>query len=226
MGGTGIADDMTHRSQKAIPVESKFDSARRAMFAVISAKKVVMQKQYRFMALAAGLSAIPTGSAADAGIPVLVLAYQDWVMWLILPVIVLEAVILKVLNVPARVAIVGSVLANLASTVVGIPLAGLAFVLLSGGECSTLHATVTSVLARAAWLCPMPVWEANWAIPVALIGLLVLFFPISCLVEGVVFLIIFKNVKRRGITSAIVCCNAASYSLLLALPVLKLFLHK
>lgn len=138
---------------------------------------------------------------ADAGVPMIFLTFPAMVV-LLVPIILLEAWLLrKWLGLEIWPAIKSSTLANVASTVIGVPGAWavmLLFEIFFGASISHVPglerlvdkwqspiANVAGALLMSAWLGPS---EKNlyWMIPVAVLGLLIPTYFISVLIEALI----------------------------------------
>jgi hypothetical protein len=161
-------------------------------------------------------------SFIDIGVPMIFLAIPLMVVAL-LPIICLEAIALRYsLNISYKQAAKASILINLTSTFLGIPVSWLLLVLLQmlsgGGAAYGLRTPLEKFLAitwQAPWLIP---YESDlyWMIPAAGLFLLIPFFFASWYVEYIVAKWIVKEVAvkdlRRGVRNA----NLVSYALLAA----------
>jgi hypothetical protein len=140
------------------------------------------------VALALGVLA-PATAEANIGLPMVVLFLPP--MWLALvPIILLEAaVISRGKGIPFKTSVGGTALANVASTIVGVPL--LWFVLAtieliccgSARGLGTTWAKLYAVTVQAPWLIPYES-EFGWMIPAALCTLAVIFLVMSVAVEA------------------------------------------
>ena len=122
------------------------------------------------------------------------------VSWmLLLPVVALEAVVaLRSTGLGWKKCVLGSAIANAASTVLGIPLAwsllvGLEMLLTSDGGVAfglaSPGARILSVMVQAPWLIPYKSYESDldWMIPSAALVLLIPFFFVSVFTESWAF---------------------------------------
>lgn len=138
---------------------------------------------------------IPTLLLADAGLPMIVLTLPG-MLALLVPVVWIEASLCrKWLGLTTRAAVKSNLVANLASTLLGVPAAWFLtflFEFLIGGTISAIPsferwnsplARVIEVIFGSAWLSPD---EQNfyWMIPVATIALLIPTFLISIWIEA------------------------------------------
>jgi len=176
----------------------------------------------------------PNVAHADAGIPMLPVAYPVIVVFL-LPVIAIEAVYIRMrLRTDWGATIRATAKANLVTMLLGFPLAWLVFLFLeivlyaallfSGIENHihwTLGRSVTDflvVLTSAAWMGPV---EEKWAVPVAFVVLLIPSFVFSGYLES-------RLVSKSGLGYQRLCrravweANTLSYIFLATLGVLAL----
>jgi hypothetical protein len=134
---------------------------------------------------------------ADMGLPMIVLTWPAMAM-LLLPVIVIEGLLCKKwLGLPTWQAIKTNAISNLASTIIGIPVAWAAMLAIEFGtmglvgESSALqdwHSPIANViffLFSSAWLNP-DLGESAWVIPAATLVLLIPFFFASYWIEYLV----------------------------------------
>jgi hypothetical protein len=145
------------------------------------------------------LLCIPSVASANAGVPMIFLAMPALGLSII-PIIIIEAIFLsKKLELPISGAFKTTIISNLVSTIVGIPLTWLLLVLIQvlagGGGAFGLDTTlgkVLSVTLQAAWLIPYES-DLHWMIPVA--GLILL-FPFFFCILVVRILRVKENAKR------------------------------
>ena len=138
---------------------------------------------------------------ADAGVPMIFLTFPAMVV-LLVPIILLEAWLLrKWLGLEIWPAIKSSALANIASTIIGVPGAwavmfGLEFLLVTSlsrvpslerllDKSQSPVANVVGALLASAWLGPSDK-DLDWMIPVAALGLLIPTYFISVLIEALI----------------------------------------
>ncbi len=130
---------------------------------------------------------------ANVGVPLIsVLEAFGWLT--IIPVVIVEALVAKVLlRWTLVVALKWVSLANLASTLLGIPIAWffalVVSVLTGGGDWG--DGSILGVVRSPAWFGPGYIPDLSWAIPLALSVLLVPCYVMSCLVE-------FAFLRRAG----------------------------
>ena len=173
------------------------------------------------------LFALPSAAYADAGVPMLAIAWPGMGVAL-LPVIALEAfVLLRMLCLPARRAILVSAVANAVSTLLGIPMTWVALVAMqmltpggggTGPDIGTLTGKVFAVTVQAPWLIPYDS-ELYWMMPAAALVLLVPFFFASWGIEYLVARRMLRDIGPPAVNKAVFVANLISY-VLLALIVL------
>jgi len=167
----------------------------------------------------------PSCAFADVGVPLIAVTFPSMILALI-PIVILESLVLaRVLGYRFPRMIVPTLIANLASTLIGIPFAWLVQLII--GLCihgfvnvpsTSFWGKVFSVTVEAAWLTPYED-KLYWMIPTACIFSMIPAFFLSVLIEyGVIiklydettFLTTERDELKRGVTSA----NVASYGLL------------
>ena len=134
---------------------------------------------------------------ADAGVPMIVLTFPAMLM-LLIPIIVVEGLLCKKwLGLTTWEAIKTNALSNLASTIIGVPLAwaimlGLEFAAFGIVDRSDAirnwHSPIANVIwffLSSAWIGPPSAANA-WLIPSAILALLIPFFLVSYLIEYLV----------------------------------------
>ena len=173
----------------------------------------------------------PSMASANAGLPMIVLAWPGMGLMLI-PIIVLEVIALgRMLGIPRRRTILVVTVSNVVSTVVGIPITwailvalqffvsplilGLVFRGLGGGEIGSdsFLGRLIAVTFEAAWLVPRFEFR-RWMIPTAMLVLLVPFFFASCFVEYHVTRLMMRDFKAGVVKNAVRRANLVSYALL------------
>jgi hypothetical protein len=162
---------------------------------------------------------------ADAGVPMLVIELPLMALAL-LPVVLIEVVVVRrSVALPFRSALLDLGMANVASTLVGVPLAWAAMFVLeiatmlpTGGapppSADSPIATLASVALQAAWLPPYEAY-LYWMIPVAATILLIPCFLVSVPIERWVLIRRWPTVERPVVRSAVLWANVWSYALLL-----------
>jgi hypothetical protein len=165
---------------------------------------------------------------ADAGIPMLVVQWPLMIGALV-PIIVVESLLIRIwLPISFRDAITGTALANVVSTVVGVPLAWLAMFVI---ELVTmlpvaiaaqrwnwdLHAPLVQIIGfafSAAWIGTA---NAIWLVPLAAAVLLVPCFFISVWLERRICLQAWPGMDSAAVRRAVFRANLASYFILILL---------
>ncbi len=176
-----------------------------------------------------GLSA---PASANTGLPMIFVTFPGMIVAL-LPIILVESYVLsRQLAIPGRMAIKASSIANVATTVVGIPLTWLALVVIqlaTGGDQaygldSYLHKFL-AVTWQAPWLIP---YESDmyWMVPAATLTLLVPFFFVSWWIEYQVVRRTVVSSHPSGLSFAVRNANLASYGLLALVVTLKLLFFR
>ena len=161
---------------------------------------------------------------ANAGVPMI---FLQWVAMAaaLLPIILVETAVLwiTIRQRYTRLLAVTAV-ANLITTVVGVPIAWslscisemfLDLTLGSWGD-PAVHA-----ITHAAWLYPYE-YDLRWMVPLAFMVLLGPAFVISVLIEGLVARRMLADLPSREIWAAVLRANVASYVLLLGYCVLSM----
>lgn len=187
------------------------------------------------------IAALALPAVADAGVPMLAVTWPGMLLALV-PIVLLEAWVLKLrLGLAARSSLRFSLLANLASTVVGIPITwGVLVVLemivmaLGGGiAVSAPWQRLLSVTVYAPWLVPYES-ELYWMVPGATLALLPAYFLASWAIEyRVIQFLLRREASRRSepdrsatagrsVRRAVLAANAASYVLLAILTLVWL----
>ena len=139
----------------------------------------------------------------------------------LVPVVVIEAYVFKRAGFPFGWALTWNTIANLVTTLIGVPLVwfilfGLTLLTIGtscGESINTLADRILWTVLRTPWLCPLEL-GLRWVVPAAFLLLLVPFFLMSWLIES---LIIRKANKSRDplpIHRASLHANLASYVLL------------
>jgi hypothetical protein len=173
---------------------------------------------------------------ADAGVPMIFLEWPAMVMALI-PVILIEFfVVQRMLKLGSKTAGIGLTVANLASTLVGVPMTwvvlvvcemGLGFVfsnlfprysetMFTSGHPPGPLGKLIFVALQAPWMAPYES-QLYWMIPLAAMLLLVPFLGISYGVESWICVRWWRPVDPKAVRRAIWRANLASYAFLFAL---------
>ena len=179
--------------------------------------------------MAIGLAAILASGAAsaDAGVPMLFVTFPAMLLAL-LPIIVVEALVLaRMISMRAFSAIKPVAVANVVSTIVGIPIAWYVLVLLemlttSGGAAYGIATPAQKFLAvtlQAPWLIPYEPRTMAWMVPTASLILLVPFFFTSYWIEALIVSSMMKSHPETQIRKGVFAANVASYLLLAAFNV-------
>ena len=173
---------------------------------------------------------------ADAGIPMIFLTFPAMVA-LLVPIILLEAWLCKKwLSINTWTALKSNAVANVASTLMGVPAAWVLMLcvelvsVFTVAQITPLNrlahqwhsplATALTTLLSAAWLPPDEM-RLYWMVPVAALGLLIPTFFISVWIEGLVMEQMLRmsegnpsNLTRFRIRQVVRNINLASYSVL------------
>ncbi len=169
--------------------------------------------------------AAPAVAYANAGVPMLFLAMPAFLISLA-PIIAIETqYISKSLGLPIGQSLKTVSLSNVASTIIGIPLAWFLLVVIQvvtgGGSAYGVDSVMGKILAvtwQAPWLIPYEE-DLNWMIPVAGLVLLIPFFFISWWSEYIVSKSLNKTLPPRAIWRKVRNANLITYSLLAAWPI-------
>lgn len=155
---------------------------------------------------------------ADAGVPMLF--WQMPIMALaIVPIIVVESfVVWRKLQMPVASVLLGTTLANIISTFVGIPMAWAMMVLLNIASGSLPFWNLNSpigifeaVVLQSSWLVPHSNSQLCWMVPTATLVLLIPYFFASVLSEGWVLRHLWRMEDKRLVRAANWQANLASY---------------
>lgn len=165
----------------------------------------------------------PAIAHADTGIPMLAVSLPAFVIMLI-PVIWVEAMIFKHAGFDYDWALKWSGIANIVTTVIGVPmtwgvLTTLELIATDGGHCpslDTLSEKIRGVLISAPWLCPDE--ERQWLVPAAYLVLLVPFFLVSWKVESFIIRRGNRHLDPLSIDRTCLRANLVSYVLMALFP--------
>ena len=154
---------------------------------------------------------------ANAGLPMIGIFLPP--MWLaLLPIVALEAfIIARMVDMPLRPTFIGSAVANVASSVVGVPLVWCLLLVAHiavmdyGGLNENKHPFLMALLG-AAWIGPAPQTGFYWKLPAALIVLAVPFFLLSVIVEAPIMRRIAGVPEAQSLRKAVLTANLASYA--------------
>jgi len=182
--------------------------------------------------IAVVLSLFSQPAHANMGIPMLALVWPVMAMALV-PIIIVESTVLVVGYGMAiwHSAWVVSV-ANLASTVIGIPVTWLFLLLIalfagagSGYDIDTAKGKFLTVTFGAPWLPPYEDRAMNWMVPAACFVLLIPFFFASWFVEYEVGIWFLDEMNARNVSNAVLMGNLITYGILGAI-VATITLHQ
>lgn len=173
----------------------------------------------RLLMLGISISMLATDASADAGVPMLFVTFPAMLLALV-PIVLLEIIVLgRVMGRSAASFVKSAAIANVVSTIVGIPLTWLVLVLLewmTGGSAAYgLRTTMQKFLAvtwQAPWLIPYERQQLSWMIPAASLFLLVPFFFTSYLIEAPIVAHIKRDLPRTQMRAAVFRANVASYA--------------
>ncbi len=184
-------------------------------------------KNRKIVALSTGLIlATPLTVLANAGLPMIVFTFPLMLMAL-LPIIMVESfVIQRSLKAPFKKVIVSNGIANVASTLIGTPLAWgilLGFQLITtGGGCGpgfeTVPDSMITAVVGSAWICPWAEQE-KWLIPIAFINCMIVAFFISVYIEYLVMRKTLKGHEDNVVKKVTYKSNLVSYFLLVVVSV-------
>ena len=159
---------------------------------------------------------------ADAGLPMIFVELPFLVVALV-PVVLLEALVFRFgLPVSFPRALGGSLVGNLCSTFLGVPMTWLALVFaqlcVGGGGVWGLQTPlrrVAAVTVQAPWLIPYE-GEFYWMVPAASLFLMLPFFLVSVVTERNVLSQCWPAVDGRRLTRSVWLANLLSYGALAA----------
>ena len=188
----------------------------------------------------------PIAFLADAGVPMIFITLPGMIV-LLLPIIAAETVIIvRRTSVPRTKALWSTAVANLVSTIVGVPLTWGVLFLCEIGLWSTLAHTTTfgssswnSPISRvvgtvlsAPWIAPVGD-SGSWAVPLAALALLIPFFFVSVWVERRVMEHFIpattatdvqpNEVNEKVLRNAVRDANLVSYGFLVAFATVWVF---
>jgi hypothetical protein len=174
---------------------------------------------------AIGLLIVPAMVQANAGLPMIILIMPALGFSLI-PIILIEAFYLRRrLSLSTASALKTTTLANLVSTLVGVPLTWLILVsvqmLLGGGGAfglDTVWDKLLSVTLQSGWLIPYQS-EMHWMIPAAGLFLLLPFFLASWWSEYLVSRWLLKTAPCNELKTSVRNANLITYTLLALWPI-------
>ena len=174
-------------------------------------------QKLRLLMIGISLSVFALDANADAGVPMLFVTFPAMLLALI-PIVFVETLVLARLMKRSRISLVKSAaVANMVSTIVGIPLTWIALVLLEfltgGGAGHGLRSPLEKFLAvtwEAPWLLPYDS-QLYWMVPTASLSLLVPFFFASYFIEAPIVARYQCDVPRALVRFAVFRANVASY---------------
>jgi len=147
----------------------------------------------------------PNWVYADAGLPMLAVVWPlSWFAFV--PIVAIEAIIAwKFITLPWRTSLTGSLIANVISTFVGIPITwgllwGVEMMATQGGLAYSLNTTfdkVLTVVFQAPWLMTYEK-DLHWIVPAAVLFLLPFFGVASVFVERPIFRKLTKCSKEAS----------------------------
>jgi hypothetical protein len=191
-----------------------------------------MRKRSRLVISAfAGVVLCCSPAHADAGLPMLALTWPIAIDALI-PVILIEAYVFKCHGFPFLWSLKWNAIANVASTLIGIPLTwGILFVLelafgysgLPWPGIDTLAGKVLTLIVETPWLAPWGNAWPVWIVPTAFLILLVAYFFVSWRVETMIIRSFNRDRDRKAISRACLRANLITYALLALFPVSLFF---
>jgi len=161
---------------------------------------------------------------ADAGLPMIALAWP-WIFVLLAPIILIEVLTAQLpKDFTLKQKIVGIGFANIVSTLVGWPIAWFILVILQifvipgGGGAygiNTPLGAIASVTLQSAWLIPYED-QFYWMVPAATAFLMIPFFAISVLSEGLILRACLPGLEPKQRKRAVWRANLFSYGFLIA----------
>lgn len=197
---------------------------------------------YRRLAYgAACFITVATAAEANAGLPMLAVAWPAFLFGLI-PVIALEAVIFWIRGFPFFWSLKWNAVANAVTTLAGIPMTWLALLVVEFGiaigfgilnlDPITVPAPVESILHilgfvfMAPWLGPFG-RDENWIVPAAMLVLMVPFFVMSYWIESRILMArsasLDGDVEEKRVRRTCLIANAFTYALLALYPAWMFF---
>lgn len=164
---------------------------------------------------------------ANVGFPMLIIAWPGMIIALI-PIIALESYCLRsMLKLPFAKSLKLMTIANLESTIIGVPLTWLALLLIEfimglagwlffkiGFELPKVLAYIFSITLGAAWLTPFADPQGHWIVPAACLFLLIPFYFVTWYVEYRCLKKRIKKIKSTTLKRIVRNINLISYGLL------------
>jgi len=189
----------------------------------------------RSILLVAAFIAVAPAAHADMGLPMLALTLPA-ALWALIPVILVEAYVFKRHGFAFKWSLQWNAVANVVSTVAGVPLAWLALVIADGAigsgiyslgvfhKLGTTSGRIFDFLIHFPWLPPVEDMKYyGWAVPTAFLMLLVPFFFASWQIEYRIIAGRNKDKDAKAIRRASFYANLVSYVLLAFYPVCLYF---
>lgn len=173
------------------------------------------------MALGMGLALFALPAAANVGLPTIFLTLPAMLIALV-PVTAIEAwVLVKRLAISASEAGWISFLANLASTIVGVPVTWL-LLLIAGtiARCALqpdlqkLRGRFLTAVLEAPWFPPRNGRDTRWMIPAGCLVLMLPYFIASCAIEDTITYAMLAGHAEDMVRGAVIQGNAVTYGLL------------
>lgn len=184
------------------------------------ASKINHDRCLGIAAIGASMFLISGTANADAGVPMLFLTLPAMAIALI-PIIVIESIVVgRILGTSAASKAKSVAIANVASTVIGLPLTWIALVIIQlvsgGGSAYGLTTPTQKFLAvtwQAPWLIPYE-GDLYWMIPAASLFLLVPFFFASYFIESPIVVHMNEKLPHTQVRQAVLRANIISYLIL------------
>lgn len=180
----------------------------------------------------AGLVLTEQAARADVGVPMIVLVWPASWLLLLLIVPIEAAVARRVLGVDQPKAWKMTGVANLVSSLAGIPITWFLLVILqlaAGGGTApgidTLQQKIYAVTVQSPWLIPYGGEDLQWMVPTATAVLCVPFFFMSVWIEYLTARRYFERDRRRDVLRWAWSANALSYGFLVGLLALDVMLN-
>ncbi len=157
---------------------------------------------------------------ANTGVPMIAL-HLPWMVLLLLPIIGIEFAVARAMRSSLDTKVIpGIIVANLVSTLVGLPLTwGMMLILniVTTGTTAmglkTLPALLASVVLQSSWLVPYRD-QLPWMIPTATLVLLLPYFFVTVYVERLVLAKLWKSHPRQLVRDFSWKANLTSYGIL------------
>ena len=183
----------------------------------------MVNSRRRLLLLGLLLLGVSLSAYADAGVPMLALAWPGMGL-LLIPIIAIEAVVLwRRLGIPCKQAIGVGTASNVFTTLIGMPLTWFGLVALqilsgAGGGVGNFQTPMGKILAvtwQAPWLLPYDS-DLYWMVPTAMLVLLLPFFFVSWWLEYLLTRRMLRTaaLEKSSIRKAVFWANISSYLLL------------